>query len=50
MPPPPSVCVEGIKHLNPKDSVIGKCMKIIPEVARKGIDFSSALTKCRFVS
>lgn len=25
-----------------KDSVIGKYMEVIPEVARKGIDFSSA--------
>lgn len=41
----PMVCIEGAKHLNEKeDSVIGKYMEIIPEVARKGIDFSSALT------
>lgn len=44
MPPPPMVCVAGVKHLNEKDSVIGRYMEIIPEVARKGIDFSSALT------
>ena len=45
MSPPPMVCVEGTKHLNKKEhSVIGKYMEINLEVARKGIDFSSALT------
>lgn len=39
------MCVEGVKHLNEKeDFVIGKYMEIIPEVATKGIDGSSALT------
>lgn len=45
MSSPPTACVEGAKHLNKKEtSVIGSYMAIIPEVARKGIDVSSALT------
>lgn len=43
--PPPMVCVEVAKHQNKKEnSVMGKYLEMIPEVARKGIDFSSALT------
>lgn len=43
--PPPMVYVEVAKHQNKKEnSVMGKYLEMIPEVARKGIDFSSALS------